>query len=145
METLFTPWQSLLGGVLIGSAAVVFLWSCGKVMGISGMLANLLPPWSGSPDSKLGLAFIGGVLVLPVLGVATGQLHAAEAITDNYALLGFAGLCVGYGTAYGKGCTSGHGVCGLARLSPRSMVATGVFMGTGALSVYFGRHIMEWF
>ena len=144
METNFTPWLSLGGGILIGVAAVLFLWGCGRIMGISGMLSRLLPPWSTDADRKPRLAFIFGLLLVPLLGLAGGFLQQIEPLNSNVLLLAIAGLCAGYGTVRGSGCTSGHGVCGISRFSQRSMVATAVFMTTAAASVFFARHIMGW-
>ena len=144
METTFTPWLSLGGGVLIGLAAVLFLWGCGRILGISGMLSRLLSPDSEDIDQKPRLAFIVGLLLVPLVGVVGGFIQRVEPLSSNVFLLAIAGLCAGYGTVRGSGCTSGHGVCGISRLSQRSMLATAVFMTTGVASVYFARHIMGW-
>lgn len=144
METIFTPWLSLGGGMLIGVAAVLFLWGCGRIMGISGMLSRLLPPWSADVDRMPRLAFVFGMLLVPLVGLVGSVLQQVEPLNSNMLLLVIAGLCAGYGTVRGSGCTSGHGVCGISRLSQRSMVATAVFMSTAAASVFFARHIMGW-
>lgn len=145
METTFTPWNSLLGGALVGTAAVLFLWGCGRVMGVSGVLSRLIPGQpSGGDELKMRWAFVLGVLLMPIVGLLSGQLQQVNAVNSSPVLLAIAGLAVGYGTVRGNGCTSGHGVCGLSRLSQRSMVATVVFMGLAAVTVYVSRHMMGW-
>ena len=139
METEFTPVSALIGGVLIGAAAVLLMASQGRVMGVSGIVGRLLPP-EAAPDRGWRLAFLGGCLAAPVVyALAVG---AAPAIAAPVALplVILAGLAVGAGTTLGNGCTSGHGVCGLARLSGRSLAATGTFMLTAAVTVFFVRH-----
>lgn len=115
-----------LGGVMIGLAAILLMATHGRILGISGITSQLLPPTSG--DWPWRLSFLAGVLVAPVLtGWITGILPAVQ-ITDSVFLLVAGGLLVGFGTVYGNGCTSGHGVCGLSRFSVRSVVATVLFM-----------------
>jgi uncharacterized protein len=136
----FTPWSSLAGGLLLGIAAALFILLNGRVLGISGILGGLLPPRSG--DAGWRIAFIAGLLAAP----AVWMLFAAPVVPRIAAgpgLLVTAGLLVGWGTRYGSGCTSGHGVCGLARLSPRSLVATLAFMATGFATVFVLRHLLD--
>ena len=133
----FTPWSALLGGLLIGLAAALFVLFNGRIAGISGILGGLLRPKRG--DISWRLAFVGGLVLAPVLW-ALFQPPAALQIDADVPLLLVAGLLVGVGTRYGAGCTSGHGVCGLSRLSPRSVVATLLFMGAGFATVWYLRH-----
>jgi uncharacterized membrane protein YedE/YeeE len=136
----FTPWTALAGGLLIGLAAAIFALFNGRIAGISGILGGLLRPRAG--DSGWRLAFIGGLLLAPVLYSLFLPLPTAR-IEAGWGLLVIAGLLVGIGTRYGSGCTSGHGVCGLARLSVRSMVATGIFMAAGFITVFIMRHVLS--
>ena len=133
----FTPWTSLAGGVLIGTAAAMFLLLNGRVAGISGILGGLLRFRTG--DTGWRVAFVLGLMAAPVLYQLAAPLPAVQ-IDAGTALLVVAGLLVGVGTRYGSGCTSGHGVCGLSRLSPRSMVATAAFMAAGFATVFIVRH-----
>jgi uncharacterized membrane protein YedE/YeeE len=134
----FTPWSALAGGVLIGVAAAMFVLFNGRVAGISGVLGGLLNPSRG--DIAWRAAFVLGLLGAPLVYVVFAALPKPE-IEAQYASLVIAGLLVGVGTRYGSGCTSGHGVCGLARLSPRSLAATVTFMGAGFLTVFVLRHL----
>ena len=135
----FTPWTSLAGGVVIGLAAALFLWFNGRIAGISGFLGGLLRP--RRQDIGWRLAFIAGLMLAPL--VFALMLPVPEVQVDaGYATLLFAGLLVGVGTRYGSGCTSGHGVCGLSRRSPRSLVATAAFMLAGFATVFLIRHIV---
>lgn len=134
----FTPWTSLLGGVLIGLAAAAFLLLAGRVAGVSGILGGLLRPRRG--DLAWRLAFLGGLAAAPLLYALAAPLPAAT-VEAGPAVLVAAGLLVGIGTRYGAGCTSGHGICGIARRSPRSYVATAVFVGAGFLTVFLLRHL----
>lgn len=135
----FTPWSSLAGGVLVGTAAALFILFSGRLLGISGILGGLLSPRAG--DTGWRLAFLAGMLVAPAAWAlfATPELPRIEA---SGTVLMIAGLLVGWGTRYGSGCTSGHGVCGLSRLSPRSVAATLAFMGAGFVTVYVVRHLL---
>ncbi len=133
----FTPWTSLSGGILIGLAASMLILLNGRIAGISGVVGGLLRPVSG--DTAWRLAFVGGLLLAPLVYRLVTPLPPVE-IAANYPTLIAAGLLVGIGTRYGSGCTSGHGVCGLARGSPRSMVATACFMASGFVVVYLVRH-----
>ncbi|WP_430435444.1 YeeE/YedE family protein [Methyloversatilis sp.] len=135
----FTPWSSLAGGVLIGLSAALLILGSGRVAGISGIVGGLLKP--GGPDTTWRLAFLGGLLAAPLLWRLFAALPEAQPVAGG-GLLVVAGLLVGIGTRYGSGCTSGHGVCGLSRLSPRSLVATLAFMGAGFATVYIVRHLL---
>ncbi len=139
--TNFTPWMSLAGGVLLGLAAAAFLLLNGRILGISGILGGLLAPRTG--DIGWRIAFLLGMLAAPAtLALLAPPGFLAEARIDAGTLaIVVAGLLVGYGTRLGSGCTSGHGVCGLSRLSPRSLVATGTFMAAGFAVVYAIRHL----
>jgi uncharacterized protein len=135
----FTPGSSLAGGVLIGIAAAIFLLFNGRIAGISGILGGLLRLPQG--DSGWRMAFLLGLIGAPLLYALAFSLPRAE-IDAGYGGLVLAGLLVGIGTRYGAGCTSGHGVCGLSRLSPRSAAATVAFMGAGFATVYVMRHLI---
>jgi uncharacterized membrane protein YedE/YeeE len=135
----FTPWASLTGGVMIGLAAAALILINGRIAGISGIVGALLRPQAG--DVLWRVLFIGGMLGAPLIWMLFSALPAIR-IDAGYPLLIAAGLLVGISTRYGAGCTSGHGVCGLSRLSPRSLVATLAFMATGFLTVYVTRHLM---
>ena len=134
----FTPWASLAGGMLIGVATAMFVLLNGRIAGISGIVGGLLTPARG--DVGWRVAFVIGLVGAPVVWA----LFAAVPLPDvdaEYGALIVAGLLVGVGTRYGAGCTSGHGVCGLSRLSLRSWVATAVFMGAGFATVFVARHL----
>ena len=135
----FTPWHALAGGVLIGLATAMFVLLNGRIAGISGVLGGLLKPVQG--DRAWRFAFIAGLLVAPLLYALVAALPQPQ-IDASYGALVVAGLLVGVGTRYGSGCTSGHGVCGLSRLSPRSLVATAAFMGAGFVTVFVLRHLI---
>ena len=137
--TNFTPWSSLAGGMMIGGAATLLLLFNGRIAGISGILGGLLRPVG--KDIGWRVAFLGGLVASPLLMALAAPLPAARVAAD-YPLLITAGLLVGIGTRYGSGCTSGHGVCGLSRRSPRSLVATLAFMAAGVLTVYVVRHVV---
>ena len=138
--THFTPWTSLAGGVLIGAAAAMLLLLNGKIAGISGILGGLLRPSAGGISWRV--AFIAGLVAAPLLYPLAAPLPAVQINADT-GLLILAGLLVGVGTRYGSGCTSGHGVCGLSRLSPRSLIATGAFMAAGFMTVFVVRHVIN--
>ncbi|NBX40234.1 MAG: YeeE/YedE family protein [Gammaproteobacteria bacterium] len=136
----FTPLASLLGGIMLGVAAVGFILLNGRILGISGILGGLLVPRSG--DTSWRLSFLIGLLLAPItMSLLAPELVRAPRIDSDNATVVLAGLLVGLGTLYGSGCTSGHGVCGLSRLSPRSLVATVAFMASGFAIVYVVRHI----
>lgn len=140
MITEFTPVASLLGGVLIGLSAVMLMLFIGRVAGISGIIRGLFS--TRFSEVWWRLAFLVGLIAAPfLLRKATGDLPEF-AVTGNVELLVIGGLLVGFGTSLGSGCTSGHGVCGIARLSTRSIVATGVFMVSGIVTVFVMRHVV---
>jgi uncharacterized membrane protein YedE/YeeE len=135
----FTPWASLAGGVLIGVAASMFALLNGRIAGISGVLGGLLHPSKG--DIAWRAVFVLGLVAAPaVYWLFTA--YPEPTIDAGWTALVLAGLLVGIGTRYGSGCTSGHGVCGLSRLSPRSLVATLAFMGAGFATVFVIRHLL---
>lgn len=134
----FTPWASLAGGVLIGLASAAFILLNGRVLGVSGIVGGLLRPRAG--DAGWRIAFLLGLLAAPALWALFAQ-PVVPRFPAGLVLLVVAGLLVGWGTRHGSGCTSGHGVCGLSRLSPRSLVATLAFMATGVLTVFLLRHV----
>ena len=148
----FTPWNSLAGGVMLGLAAALFALLNGRILGISGILGGLRLRGHGTRggDRAWRVSFLLGLLVAPLLWMAgedrglaqPGLMIDAMVIDADWSMLIAAGLLVGWGTRYGAGCTSGHGVCGLSRLSPRSLVATMAFMGAGFATVYVLRHIV---
>ncbi|HAX11484.1 MULTISPECIES: YeeE/YedE family protein [Marinobacter] len=135
----FTPGAALTGGLLIGLAAASFLLLNGRIAGISGILGGLLVP--ARRDILWRVAFLAGLVGTPSLWLLFSELPPIQ-VDAGYPALILAGLLVGIGTRYGSGCTSGHGVCGLSRLSPRSLVATLSFMATGFLTVFVIRHLM---
>ena len=136
----FTPWPALAGGALIGLAAALLLLLNGRVAGISGVLGGLLKPVKG--DIAWRAAFVLGLVGAPLAYLFFARLPVPR-IDADYAALIVAGLLVGVGTRYGSGCTSGHGVCGLARLSPRSLAATACFMASGFATVFVIRHLFN--
>lgn len=136
----FTPWTALAGGAVIGLAAALFLLLNGRIAGISGVLGGLLKPVRG--DIAWRAAFVLGLVAAPLVYRLFQQLPVLQIDADYVALI-VAGLLVGVGTRYGSGCTSGHGVCGLARLSPRSGVATLCFMAAGFAAVFVIRHLFK--
>ena len=135
----FTPWSSLAGGLLIGVATTMLLLFNGRVAGITGILGGLLRPKAG--DIGWRLAFVLGLLGAPLVYGLAAPLPSVHIDADTASLI-VAGLLVGVGTRYGSGCTSGHGVCGLSRLSPRSMVAVAAFMLAGFVTVFLVRHLI---
>ena len=135
----FTPWASLAGGALIGVAATLLVLANGRIAGVSGILGGLLRP--SAAEVPWRLAFIAGLVVAPLAYGAYAALPPMT-IEAGYPLLVVAGLAVGIGTRFAGGCTSGHGVCGLSRLSPRSMVATLAFMAAGFATVFVARHAL---
>ncbi len=139
MITEFTPYMSLAGGVLIGLAATLLMALHGRIAGMTGILAGVLPPVS--TDWSWRLAFLVGAILAP-LAYTYGGGTVAFAVPVSAAALIVGGLIVGIGVTFGAGCTSGHGVCGMARLSKRSIVATLVFMASTALTVFVVRHIV---
>ncbi len=134
----FTPWSALLGGALIGLAAGLFVLFNGRIAGISGIVGGMLAPKAG--DMAWRLAFVLGLVGAPWLYSWVAPLPPVQ-VDAGTASLVVAGLLVGLGTRYGSGCTSGHGVCGLSRLSLRSLLATLLFMGAGFATVFVLRHL----
>lgn len=136
----FTPWASLAGGIFLGLASALFILLNGRILGISGIVGGLLRPKTG--DTGWRIAFVLGMLVAPTFyWLLTGAAVPAT-IDASWGAVVLAGLLVGVGTRYGAGCTSGHGVCGLSRLSPRSLVATLAFMAAGFVTVFVLRHLL---
>lgn len=135
----FTPWSALAGGALIGLAASVFALANGRVAGISGLLGSLLQRQGEGRGEKA--VFLLGLLLAPLLWGLFAALPSIHFETGSLGLV-VAGLLVGIGTRYGSGCTSGHGVCGISRLSPRSLVATLGFMASGFATVFVLRHLL---
>lgn len=135
----FTPFASLAGGVLIGLAAAMFVLLNGRIAGISGVLGGLLRPIKG--DVGWRVAFVVGIVASPAVYALFASVPPPH-IDAGWGMLVLAGLLVGVGTRYGSGCTSGHGVCGLSRLSPRSLVATAAFMGAGFVTAFVVRHLL---
>lgn len=138
--TEFTPLASTLGGMLIGLAAVLFMLANGRIAGISGIAGRLLPPYEDA-DIASRAAFVAGLVVAPLAYLTAGGA-IVQTVGTNVPLLVIAGLLVGFGSVYGGGCTSGHGVCGLARVSKRSLAATVTFMAVAMLTVFVARHML---
>ena len=136
----FTPWASLAGGIAIGVAASLLVLLNGRVAGVSGIIGGLLTPTRG--DIAWRVLFIAGLFAAPTVYQLVRQFPVPT-IEASHAVVALAGLLVGVGTRYGSGCTSGHGVCGLARLSPRSLVATLSFMIAGIATVFVVRHLIR--
>ncbi len=138
----FTPWSAISGGVLLGIASALFILANGRILGISGIVGGLLPPKLG--DTGWRIAFLVGMFAAPwvFLLLAPADFISVPRIQANTITTVIAGLLVGIGTRYASGCTSGHGVCGLSRLSPRSLVATLSFMGAGFGTVLVVRHFL---
>lgn len=137
----FTPWTALAGGILLGIASAAFVLLNGRVLGISGILGGLLAPRRG--DIGWRVSFLAGLLLSPAaMALLAPHLIPTPRIDAGHLTIVAAGLLVGLGTRYGSGCTSGHGVCGLSRLSPRSLAATVAFMVTGFITVYIVRHLV---
>lgn len=137
----FDPWPALAGGLLIGCGAALLLLANGRIAGISGMISALLAP--KNPERGNALRFLLGLVAGAALALLAGlgvplQLDAET----SPLLLMAAGLAVGIGARWANGCTSGHGICGIGRLSPRSLVATAIFMATAAVTVYISRHLL---
>ena len=137
MITDFTPYASLFGGILIGLGAVILMAFNGRIAGMTAMLGGVLEP--KSPDSPWRLAYLAGAIAAPLIATLLGAEFSFASPTAGV-LLAIGGVIVGIGVTYGSGCTSGHGVCGLARLSPRSLVATLTFMATTFATVTLIRH-----
>jgi len=140
--TNFTPWASLTGGIILGVASAIFILINGRVLGISGILGGLMPPKVG--DTTWRIAFMLGLFAAPTVfhALVPAEYITAPRIDATDMMVVAAGLLVGIGTRYATGCTSGHGVCGLSRLSPRSLLATASFMSAGFVMVYVLRHVL---
>ena len=134
----FAPWTSLLAGVILGAAAGSYVLLNGRIAGISGLLSSLVTKSEGASEKVL---FLVGMLIAPLLWQLFQELPPIE-FTAGWLPILIAGALVGFGTRYGSGCTSGHGICGLSRLSPRSLVAVLSFMLTGFITVYIIRHLL---
>lgn len=139
--TSFTPFSALIGGFFIGLAAAVLMLSNGRVAGISGITSGLFLPWCKAQAWRG--CFLVGLILAPLLYKSVGGSVVIEIHTPLPVII-LAGLLVGYGTRLGNGCTSGHGVCGLARFSPRSAAATATFMATAGITLYIARHLIGW-
>jgi uncharacterized membrane protein YedE/YeeE len=135
----FTPWSTLAGGALIGLAAVALALLAGRIAGVSGIVGGLLRPTRG--DVGWRIAFVAGMVAAPLL-YALAAAAPTTRIDASTAIVIAGGLLVGWGSRYGSGCTSGHGVCGLSRLSPRSLAATVTFMAAGFATVLLVRHVL---
>jgi uncharacterized membrane protein YedE/YeeE len=136
----FTPIPSLLGGILLGIATALYVLLHGRILGISGIVAGLLPPKEGDRDWRIAL--ILGLVSAPIWAALILGLRPIVEIDTNWLAILLAGVLVGFGAQYSSGCTSGHGICGLSRLSPRSLVATLAFMSAGFLTVFVIRHVI---
>lgn len=139
--THFTPWSALAGGALIGLAAVLLLWLNGRIAGISGITGGLW--FSAAGERAWRLRFVGGLIVGTLAWFAYSGQPAPLRNGFPTGLLVLAGLLVGYGTSLAGGCTSGHGVCGLARFSVRSLIATAVFLGVAIVTTFIVRHLLQ--
>lgn len=139
--TEFTPFASLIGGALIGCAAVILMAANGRIAGVSGIVSALLPP-TGREEYLPKAGFVIGLVAAPLAyQIATGNT-IVQTVSADFVLMATAGLLVGFGSVFGSGCTSGHGVCGLARLSPRSLAATTTFMAVAVATVFVTRHVV---
>ena len=136
----FTPLSAAIGGALIGLSAALLMLSTGRIAGISGIVGGLIG-WN-VPDRDWRIAFIVGLILAPLSGSLVGYAVAEPQMPASWAVIVIAGLLVGFGTRLGGGCTSGHGVCGVARLSPRSLTATAVFMAVAIIVVAITRHVL---
>tara|TARA_R110002012_G_scaffold37676_1_gene105375 strand:- start:2018 stop:2467 length:450 start_codon:yes stop_codon:yes gene_type:complete len=145
VATEFTPWLSLLGGVLIGLSAVMVMGMFGKIAGIAGItkgLTSAVPGLATTGDRSWRLLFLLGLVVAPLAVLLATGSFPQQTVPTSLAGMALAGLLVGFGTAFGSGCTSGHGVCGLARLSPRSAAAVAVFVAAAVLTTTIVRHVL---
>ncbi|MGX1786618.1 YeeE/YedE family protein [Bosea sp. NPDC055332] len=141
IETAFTPAASFVGGGMIGLAAALLMLFRGRIAGISGILSRLLPP---EADGETGgrLAFVAGLVLAPLIVYAAGSAWPVPQIAATIPVLVIAGLLVGFGSVWGNGCTSGHGICGLSRLSLRSLIAVATFMASAIATVFVVRHLL---
>jgi uncharacterized membrane protein YedE/YeeE len=136
----FTPLSAAIGGVLIGLSAVLLMLLTGRIAGISGIFSGLLN--LRGEDKGWRIAFIAGLILAPIIAGAVGYGMAPPTLPANWVIITAAGLLVGFGTRLGGGCTSGHGICGIGRLSTRSIAATVVFMTTAVITVAITRHVL---
>lgn len=137
----FTPWPAFSGGLLIGLSAVLLMFFEGRIAGISGIVSRLFPPYSDNHFlSRAG--FVLGLLIAPFLYLLFNGHRPVLSVSSDPVLMISAGLLVGFGAVLGSGCTSGHGVCGISRLSPRSLLATTLFMTAGFITVFIMRHLI---
>jgi uncharacterized membrane protein YedE/YeeE len=136
----FDPISAAIGGVLIGIAVTLMMWLTGRVAGVAGVAAEFISPSSGEKGWRL--AFLLGLIAAPFLAAAFGRPVATPRMAESWALVIASGLLVGFGARLGAGCTSGHGICGIARLSPRSIIATVVFMVVAIATVTIQRHLI---
>ncbi|MEP3106594.1 MAG: YeeE/YedE thiosulfate transporter family protein [Hyphomicrobiales bacterium] len=139
METQFTPWLSLIGGILIGVSATLLMALHGRIAGMTGILTGIIPPVLS--DWNWRLAFLAGAVIAPVVVTQFG-VTIPFSVPGSTTALAIGGIIVGVGVYFGSGCTSGHGVCGMARLSPRSIAATLMFMVTTFVTVFVTRHLL---
>jgi uncharacterized membrane protein YedE/YeeE len=139
--TPFTPVASTIGGMLIGLSAALLMLFNGCIAGISGIMARMFPPYRGT-DALSAAAFVVGLMAAPFCYSAVFGAPVTQTVSAKAGVMAVAGLLVGFGTVYGGGCTSGHGVCGLARVSRRSLVATAIFMAMGFATVFAVRHVI---
>ena len=143
--TEFTPLASAFGGALIGLSAVLLMALNGRIAGVSGIGSSVLPPWTERLDNNdlaWRLAFIIGIMMAPLLVQTVSGEAIQQTVSSNISLMVNAGLITGVGSGYGGGCTSGHGVCGMSRLSMRSIIATCTFMATAFMTVFITRHMV---
>jgi uncharacterized protein len=136
----FTPVSAAIGGALIGLSAVLLMLLSGRIAGISGIFGGLLGPGTG--DKGWRIAFVAGLILAPLIAGAIGYAMPSPEMPASWIMVIAAGLLVGFGTRLGGGCTSGHGICGIARLSARSITATGIFMATAMAVVALMRHVL---
>ena len=136
----FTPIPALLGGMILGIAAALYVLLHGRILGISGIISGLLHPVASNTAWRVSM--VTGLLSSPFWAALLFDIHPVIHVDTDWVAIICAGLLVGFGAQYGSGCTSGHGICGLSRLSPRSLVATLTFMGAGFLVVFVVRHII---
>jgi uncharacterized protein len=141
MLTEFTPWASLLGGAMIGVAAVMLMATHGRIAGISGIAVRMFPPYLDK-DALGRILFVLGLVAAPVFYATLTGGWAPMTLSANSGALIVAGLLAGFGSVWGNGCTSGHGICGLSRLSVRSLVAVVIFMTTAIITVFITRHVI---
>lgn len=142
METQFTPWLSLGGGILIGASAVLLMATNGRIAGVSGLTSRIFSRNTEGEARGVSALFVLGLLLAAPLWVVLSGAWPEQWVPSNPVLMAVAGLLVGFGSVFGNGCTSGHGVCGIARLSKRSIVATLTFMATAFLTVLVARHLI---